>query len=409
MKIVVIEACGLHLGYLGCYGNDWVATPNLDRISANGVTFDWHFADQPELSPNTPWPERSVASGNYAFPGQPPTGIARNDGPSVVRCAAISGLAAAVENAARSGGDWHWIEGPSLLPPWNLEEDLLEAYFDEDDVEEGLTPWPDPPLGLVELDDAQTVQLQNSYAAAVTVFDAQLGVALEKLPEDVLLCVTARSGLPLGEHGMIGVVRPMLHDELVHLPLVVRLPGNRHAGMRVGALTQPIDLLPTFLEVLGRPIGPMHGRGLWPLIGGEMQAVRPYAVSALKVAGEECWLMRTPEWAFHLPLSDRPAQLFAKPGDRWEVNDLCQQQIDAAEPMADALRAFAAAIRNPGNSPFSARSAAPDARRFAASAKPQAGESPLTDCAAWFKVKEAKNFSEISRCKKKGPIAADRC
>src|SRR5271169_1712972 len=50
MKIVVIEALGLHLGYLGCYGNDWVATPNIDRLASESVVFDRHCfdVDQPE-------------------------------------------------------------------------------------------------------------------------------------------------------------------------------------------------------------------------------------------------------------------------------------------------------------------------------------------------------------------------
>ncbi|HZZ79309.1 MAG TPA: sulfatase-like hydrolase/transferase [Gemmataceae bacterium] len=337
MKMIVIEALGLHLGYLGSYGNDWVATPNLDRLAVEGVTFDWHFADQPELTPTTPWHERSVGTGCYAFPGRAaPSATTRR--PHVVRCDRLAeAIAAAAEH------DWLWIEGPSLLPPWNLEDELLDAYFDEDDVEEGLTPWPDPPLAGVALDDAQTVQLQNTYAAAVTMFDAQLRVLTDRLPlEDTLLCVTARSGLPLGEHGMIGTPRPLLHDELVHVPLLLRLPGAAHAGTRIAALTQPIDLLPTFLEALGEAAPPMHGRSLWPLLRGEVDEVRPFAVSGLRIGAEGTWLMRTPEWALHVPIeeSGRVPLLFAKPADRWEVNNLYQQQIELAEPMMQTLREF---------------------------------------------------------------------
>lgn len=353
MKILVIEACGLHLGYIGCYGNDWIATPTLDRLSARGVTFDWHFADQPELQPLTPWPDRSVGVGNYAFPGQSHPPLNRTSQPRIVRCEAIMSLADDILNAVESGAGWLWLEGPSLLPPWQLEDELLEAYFDEDDVEEGVTPWPDPPLGPVALDDADVLQLKNTYAAAMTVFDAQLGEALDRLSErgllnDMLVCVTARAGLPLGEHGMIGVAGPRLHDELVHVPLLMRLPGAALAGMRIGALTQPLDLLPTFLEGLGQPLAAMHGRNLWSLIRGEMETVRPYAVSALRVGVEESWLLRTPDWAFHLPVGERTPQLFAKPGDRWEINDLYQQQIELADPLARTLHAFAEAIRRPG-------------------------------------------------------------
>ena len=245
---------------------------------------------------------------------------------------------------------WLWIEGPSLLPPWNVEDELLDTYFDEDDVEEGLVPWPDPPFDLVTLNDADVLQLQNTYAAAVTMFDAQLGELFSAIDlNETLLCVTARAGLPLGEHGMIGTPRPLLHDELVHVPLLLRLPNAEHAGMRVAALTQPVDLLPTFLEALGQPVPAVHGRSLWPLIRGEVENVRPYAVAAMRVDGQETWLLRRSDWAFHLARdAGPPPQLFVKPDDRWEVNNLHQQQGELAEAMTGALGALADAIRRPG-------------------------------------------------------------
>ncbi len=352
MKIVVIEAIGLHLGFLGCYGNDWVATPNLDRLAAEGVVFDWHFADQPDLPGTMPWAERSVGTGCYARPGQAPI-MASTSVPRVVRCAKLTTFADRALEAIGADDAWLWIEGPSLLPPWQLEEEMLEAYFDEDDIEDGLASWCDPPLDCVNLTDAEIVRLQNTYAAAVTVFDAHLGDLMEQLGgrDDLLLCVTARAGLPLGEHDMIGAPAPRLHDELVHVPLILRLPGGAEAGVRIAALTQPVDLTPTFLEALGHTSAPAHGHSLWPLIRGEIETVRPYAVSMLRVGAEESWLMRTLDRALHLPIgkpNEMAAQIFIKPEDRWEVNDLLQQQTESAEAMEKALRAFVAAIERAG-------------------------------------------------------------
>src|SRR6202521_3892592 len=51
MRILVIEASALHLGYLGCYGNDWVATPNIDRLASESVVFDRHFYDVEQPKP----------------------------------------------------------------------------------------------------------------------------------------------------------------------------------------------------------------------------------------------------------------------------------------------------------------------------------------------------------------------
>jgi arylsulfatase A-like enzyme len=353
MKIVVIEALGLHLGFVGCYGNDWTATPNLDRLAAEGIVFDWHFADQPELHANTPWQQRSIATGCYRWPGEAP-GMVERGLPMLVRCDSMVHFAEQAWSAVAKAEPWVWIEGASLLPPWNLHDEMMAAYFDEEDLAENLVPWKDPPLGEVALTEPERIELQNTYAAQMTYFDAQLGSLLDLMRDagmldHTLICVTARSGLPLGEHGMIGTPRPALHDELVHVPLLLRLPGGASAGLRPKGLTQPVDLAPTFCEALGMDpasIAPMHGRSLWPLLRGEAPPWRPYAVSALRIGNEECRLLRSWDWAFHV--HGNAHQLFAKPEDRWEVNDLKQQQIERAERMEQALRSFAAATRHPG-------------------------------------------------------------
>ena len=54
--------------------------------------------------------------------------------------------------------------------------------------------------------------------------------------------LTAGRGFPLGEHETIGFAAGELHEELVHLPLMLRWPNVEHAGERTSALTQPMDL-----------------------------------------------------------------------------------------------------------------------------------------------------------------------
>jgi arylsulfatase A-like enzyme len=48
MRTVVIAAHGCPVWPLGAYGNEWIATPNLDRLAAEGVTFDRHYARHPD-------------------------------------------------------------------------------------------------------------------------------------------------------------------------------------------------------------------------------------------------------------------------------------------------------------------------------------------------------------------------
>ena len=338
MRILVLEAAAVHLGFVGCYGNDWVATPNLDRLAADGVVFDQHFADP----------------------------MTAHDAGVAMRREAVPSLEGFASHAAEVIDAWLasderllWIDGPDLAPPWRLSDDLLTTYLEEDDEEQGAEPMPDPATGLTEYTVEELDRLQSTYAAVVTFFDAQLGALLDRLTEaakldDVLLCVTARHGLPLGEHGVTGVVRPWQHEELVHLPLIVRLPGGLEAGARVMGLTQPVDLLPTLLGLAGLPVPEgLHGHALWPLVRGEASQVRPCAHARLRIGEREEWLLRTPDWAFLLPVAQpedeaRRPRLYVKPDDRWEVNDLAPRLPEEADRLERVLRQLVASLDRPG-------------------------------------------------------------
>lgn len=44
MNIIFICSDTLRRDYLGCYGNDWIHTPYLDRLAAESLVFDYHYA-----------------------------------------------------------------------------------------------------------------------------------------------------------------------------------------------------------------------------------------------------------------------------------------------------------------------------------------------------------------------------
>jgi arylsulfatase A-like enzyme len=395
MKAIVIEVPHLHLGYLGCYGNDWIETPNIDGLAATGVVFDRHYVDCPKLPLSTSW------TGRYVFPlpeesrTAPPacpdrlaeslkaSNVARHvvstsshakDAADHPLMHVVFDTTAVLEKLTAKDDALVWVRLPSLAPPWQIPEQYLEQYFavEEPDAEEpndvdqtepeSLKPWLDPPFGPMDTNDelACWQRLQITYAAAVSHVDAAVGLLLQQIDNadlggDLLVGLTADRGLALGEHGFIGDWRPWLHEELVHLPLIVRLPNHAQAGRRVRALTQPVDLLPTLLAAFDADVSPeLHGHSLLPLARGQVERVRDYVCSGLAGGDRLDWALRTPQWTYLLPVRQavddppRSPQLYVKPDDRWEVNNLLQHHLDLADGLEQTLRAFVDAAQKPG-------------------------------------------------------------
>ena len=88
--------------------------------------------------------------------------------------------------------------------------------------------------------------------------DAEVGrllrhLAASGLERDTLVVLTADHGEELLEHGWIGHTRT-LYDELLHVPLVVSLPG-RIAPRAVEDPVSLLDVAPTILAIAGAPSG----------------------------------------------------------------------------------------------------------------------------------------------------------
>jgi arylsulfatase A-like enzyme len=97
----------------------------------------------------------------------------------------------------------------------------------------------------------------RAYRGEVRYVDAQLGRLIERLRilgvlDECAVIVTSDHGEGLGDHGLLRHGRN-LHEELVHVPLLVRAPGVA-AGTRLTGPAQLEDLLPTALALMGVPV-----------------------------------------------------------------------------------------------------------------------------------------------------------
>jgi len=110
-------------------------------------------------------------------------------------------------------------------------------------------------LGSVEPSPALTSDLRALYDGEVAANDTSFGRLLDELEaggelDDTVVIFTSDHGEAFGEHGnwTHGLD---LANEVLSIPLVLRLPGGAGAGQKVSTTVQHIDLLPTILGLCG--------------------------------------------------------------------------------------------------------------------------------------------------------------
>jgi len=110
-------------------------------------------------------------------------------------------------------------------------------------------------LGSVEPSAALGRDLRQLYDAEVAANDASFGRLLDRLGElgeldDTVIVFTSDHGEAFGEHGS-WTHGLDLYNEVLSVPLVMRLPSGAGAGQVVGTPVQHIDLMPTVLDLCG--------------------------------------------------------------------------------------------------------------------------------------------------------------
>jgi arylsulfatase A-like enzyme len=393
MNLLVIAVDRLHVGYLGCYGSTWVATPAIDRLAAGGFVFDQAIVDtlDPSVAYDSWWRGTHAAERTGDRPGATFAEVAARAGLKPLLAAddpAVLGHAAgaAFDDAwelpqfapeAATAADIHsthaaqafaaasqrlgelaepfalWLHVGTLGGAWDAPASFRERYRDEEDPPiPTFTALPSRTLPAdVDLDERFAFAL--AYAGQVSLVDACLGGLLEHLEEAgrdrntaVLLC--GLRGLALGEHHRVGLDDERLYAENVHVPWIVRLPDGRGRLRRSQALVQPCDLTPTAAELLGATdvaVSSGFGRSLLPPVVGEATRVRDRA----PIVGRDELGLRTPRWSLRCPRvaagdDELRAELFVKPDDFWEVNDVADRVPVAVEELRACCDATVAAL-----------------------------------------------------------------
>lgn len=125
--------------------------------------------------------------------------------------------------------------------------------------------------GLVALLD----DYNELYDASVRLADQRVGSVIRALKDrgewdHTLFILLSDHGEEMHEHGGWSHDQSA-YEELVHVPLIIRLPHGRHGGQRVTDLVSLVDVMPTVFDAIGKPdlVPAARGSSLMPLIRAE--------------------------------------------------------------------------------------------------------------------------------------------
>ena len=223
------------------------------------------------------------------------------------------------------GADDFFLMVESFDPhePFDCPEQYHELYHDDYAGREFCWPTYAP---VTEPEDA-VAHLEKCYLGTLSMADRWFGTFIDTLKkngmyEDTLILFTTDHGHMLGEHGYTGKNFMHAYQELVHIPLMMHLPGGKCAGRRVTELTQNIDLMPTVLEFHGCPVPDrVKGRSLFSVLEGKTeprkQVLYGWFGRAVNVCDGDHTYFRAPAREDNQPLH----QYCAMPSTCWRYFD----------------------------------------------------------------------------------------
>jgi arylsulfatase A-like enzyme len=225
---------------------------------------------------------------------------------------------------------------------WDAPYALRTQWSDEDDP--APPDFVEPPARRLpeKIDPDELLGMVHAYAAQVTVldecFELFFNTFLEsRRAEDTLLVFTSPRGYPLGEHRRIGAVDPALYGEALRTPLLLRFPDGAGAAHRAQAIVQPPDLFATLAEWmnLAHDPSPTWGRSLAPLMQGD-----PWPRDRALAVDNHQRAIRTPAWFLRqstFPEDSPQVELYVKPDDQWEINEVSDRVPAVVEELTAAL------------------------------------------------------------------------
>ena len=206
--------------------------------------------------------------------------------------------------------------------------------------------------------EAEAARIRALYAGEVSLVDRWVGRLLDRLADlgladETAVLFTSDHGTLLGEMGLFHKQPWALVQPETRLPLILRLPYDELAGVRVHDYVSAIDVAPTVLVLLDHKEGPQHmdGQDLVPVALRKRKGY-PHLVSAYGPYAS----LRTRTHNYVAPYRDladtrwakspQPPRLFALDRDLCEQDDVLGRQPDVAADLQARLDRVCAGVHD---------------------------------------------------------------
>lgn len=337
-NVIIYLIDALRADHLGCYGYETATSPNIDALAKDAILFENAIAQ-------SSWTRTSVAS---IFTGLYPKthGVkSENDAlPSEATTLAEILRAAGYRTAA-------FVANSTVGKPFGFNQGFVDSvYFDwklSDAVNKQAFAWleakthkqpfflyvhtidPHAPYGpprdfreqfaagvrsidigsvsnIKKLHQKKIPVTQTLIADLVSLYDAEIAfndhnfgslmkeLRKNELYEETLIIFVSDHGEQFYEHEAWEHTTS-LHREVLHVPLMIKLPSSGTGGQRIAKQAQHIDILPTILDYLGLDI-PTQVEGRSLLVRRERDGLMRRSLSYVNLYGVWAESVREGRW-----------------------------------------------------------------------------------------------------------------
>ncbi|MFV9552215.1 sulfatase [Algibacter sp. PT7-4] len=279
----------------GCYGNEKINTPAVDRLSREGMTFENAFTAQSICAPS----RSQLYTGSYPckngcflnhFRTKPDiksvTTYLGDLGYEVILAGKSHVQPASVYEWDK---EWHSIKGRG--PRKDIPFDSIQAYFKNSEKPFCMfitSYYPHAeyfdvpakpadslqfyPFNEDKINDPVALKRMSGYYRSVEEDNIHLAKVLqyvdEELDDNTLFIYSA-------DHGVSG--KFTVYDRGLNVPFVARWPKVIKPGTRSKALVHYTDVVPTFIEMAGgEAISDMDGKSIFPVLKDKNAEIHEY-------------------------------------------------------------------------------------------------------------------------------------